>query len=158
LSPDTRERIHKASTAGLAIQRRDSEQGTLAQAFLEAGLVDQLILLTKAAIVQRVPDGLADPTMGGAAYWLAGQVTRDPEIQQAVNGLLDWILYKAPRAPDGTLYHVFDHPQVWSDGFNGAPPFPAATGHYEEAFRQIEGFRKRLWDAQRKLFARSHLA
>jgi unsaturated rhamnogalacturonyl hydrolase len=167
LLPDTRERIHKASTAGLAMQRRDWEQGTLAQAFLEAGLVDQLILLTKAAIVQRVPDGRlavvveggpTDPTMGGAAYWLAGQVTRDPEIQQAVNGLLDWILYKAPRAPDGTLYHVFDHPQVWSDGFNGAPPFPAATGHYEEAFRQIEGFRKRLWDAQRKLFARSHLA
>jgi hypothetical protein len=54
LSPDTRERIHKASTAGLAMQRRDWEQGTLAQAFLEAGLVDQLILLTKAAIVQRV--------------------------------------------------------------------------------------------------------
>jgi len=162
LSADTRERIDKSAAAGLAMERRDWEQGTLAQAFLEAGQVDNVIRLTKAAMVQRVPDGRlavvveggpTDPAMGGAAYWLAGQITRDPEIQQAVNGLLDWILHKAPCAADGTLYHVFDHPQVWSDGFNGAPPFLAATGHYEEAFRQIDGFRKRLWDPQKKLLA-----
>jgi unsaturated rhamnogalacturonyl hydrolase len=162
LSADVRERINKAAAAGLAMERRDWEQGTLAQAFLEAGQVDDLIRLTKAAIVQRVPDGRlavvveggpTDPAMGGAAYWHAAQITRDPEMQQAVKGLLEWILHKAPRAPDGTLYHVFDHPQVWSDGFNGAPPFLAATGHYEEAFRQIEGFRKRLWDPQKKLLA-----
>jgi len=66
--------------------------------------------------------------MGGEAYWRAGQVTGDAEIQEAVRGLLEWILHKAPRAADGTLYHVFKDPQVWSDGFNGAPPFLAATG------------------------------
>jgi rhamnogalacturonyl hydrolase YesR len=162
LSRDLRERINRAAAAGLAMERRDWEQGILAQAFLEAGQVDDLIRLTKAAIVQRVPDGRlavvveggpTDPAMGGGAYWHAAQITRDPEIQLAVDGLLDWILHKAPRAPDGTLYHVFDHPQVWSDGFNGAPPFLAASGHYEEAFRQIAGFRKRLWDSQEKLLA-----
>jgi rhamnogalacturonyl hydrolase YesR len=162
LPADDRDRINKLSAAALAMQRRDWEQGTLAQAFLEAGQVDDLIRLTKAAIVQRIPDGRlavvgeggpTDPAMGGAAYWLAGQITHDPEIQQAVDGLLEWILHKAPRAPDGTLYHVFDHPQVWSDGFNGAPPFLAAAGHCDEALRQIEGFRKRLWDPQKKLLA-----
>jgi unsaturated rhamnogalacturonyl hydrolase len=162
LPPDTRERINKAAAAGLAMERRDWEQGTLAQAFLEAGQIDQVLRLTKAAIVLRAPDGRlavvveggpTDPAMGGAAYWHAAQITHDPEIQQAVDGLLEWILHKAPRAPDGTLYHVFDHLQVWSDGFNGAPPFLAATGHCEEALRQIEGFRKRLWDPQKKLLA-----
>lgn len=161
-STDARERINRAALAGLAMERRDWEQGVLAQAFLEAGEDDSVIRLTKAAIVQRVPDGRlgvvveggpTDPAMGGAAYWYAGQITGDPGIQQAATGLLDWILHKAPRAPDGTLYHVFDHPQVWSDGFNGAPPFLAATGHYDEAVKQIDGFRKRLWDPHKKLLA-----
>ncbi len=161
-STEARERIKRAALAGLAMERRDWEQGVLAQAFLEAGEDDSVIRLTKAAIVQRVPDGRlgvvveggpTDPAMGGAAYWHAGQITGDPGIQQAATGLLDWILHKAPRAPDGTLYHVFDHPQVWSDGFNGAPPFLAATGHYDEALKQIHGFRKRLWDPQEKLLA-----
>ena len=156
------ERIKKAALAGLAMERRDWEQGILAQAFLEAGEDENVIRLTKAAIVQRVPDGRlgvvveggpTDPAMGGAAYWHAGQITGDLEIQQAASGLLDWILHKAPRAADGTLYYVFDHPQVWSDGFNGAPPFLAATAHYDEALRQIDGFRRRLWDPQKKLLA-----
>jgi unsaturated rhamnogalacturonyl hydrolase len=159
---DARARIKKAASAGLAMERRDWEQGILAQAFLEAGDDANVILLTKAAIVQRVPDGRlavvveggpTDPAMGGQAYWRAGQLTDDREIQQAASGLLDWILHKAPRAADGTLYHVFDHPQVWSDGFNGAPPFLAATGHCDEALRQIDGFRKRLWDPNKKLLA-----
>ncbi len=135
---DARARIKKAALAGLAMERRDWEQGILAQAFLEAGENESVILLTKAAIVQLVPDGRlgvvieggpTDPAMGGAAYWYAGKITGDPAIQEAADRLLDWILYKAPRAPDGTLYHVFDHPQVWSDGFNGAPPFLAVISH-----------------------------
>ena len=161
-SSEAHARIKKAAAAGLAMERRDWEQGILAQAFLEAGDDENVILFTKAAIVLRVPDGRlavvveggpTDPAMGGEAYWRAGQLTGDAEIQVAVHGLLDWILHKAPRAADGTLYHVFDHPQVWSDGFNGAPPFLAATGHYDEALRQIDGFRKRLWDPKKKLLA-----
>jgi rhamnogalacturonyl hydrolase YesR len=161
-TPEAHSRIKKAAAAALAMERRDWEQGILAQAFLDAGDDKNVILLTKAAIVQRVPDGrlavvieggTTDPAMGGEAYWRAGQVTGDAEIQEAVRGLLEWILHKAPRAADGTLYHVFKDPQVWSDGFNGAPPFLAATGHYDEAMRQIDGFRKRLWDPKKKLLA-----
>jgi rhamnogalacturonyl hydrolase YesR len=100
-----------------------------------------------------IDGGTTDPAMGGEAYWHAGQVTSDTAIQEAVRGLLEWILHKAPRAADGTLYHVFNGPQVWSDGFNGAPPFLAVMGHYDEALRQIEGFRRRLWDPRKKLLA-----
>jgi len=161
-APESHRRIKKAAAAGLAMERRDWEQGILAQAFLEAGDNENVILLTKAAIVQRVPDGRlavvieggpTDPAMGGEAYWRAGEITNDVEIQEAARGLLEWILHKAPRAADGTLYHVFKEPQVWSDGFNGAPPFLAATGHYDEALRQIDGFRMRLWDPKKKLLA-----
>jgi len=161
-SSEAAARIRRAAGAGLAMERRDWEQGTLAQAFLEAGDDEKVIQLTKAAIVQRETDGRlavvveggpTDPAMGGAAYWRAGQITGDAEIQEAVQGMLEWILKKAPRAADGTLYHVFKDLQVWSDGFHSAPPFLAAMGHYDEALRQIDGYRKRLWDPKKKLLA-----
>lgn len=144
------------------MQRRDWEQGILAQAFLEAGDRQRVILLTKAAIVQRVPDGRlavvvegspTDPAMGGEAYWQAGEMTGDAAIREAARGLLEWILLRAPRASDGTLYHVFKRPEMWSDGLNGAPPFLAATGHTDEALRQIDGYRKRLWNPGKKLLS-----
>jgi rhamnogalacturonyl hydrolase YesR len=91
--------------------------------------------------------------MGGAAYAKAAEWTGDPQLRSAVEGLLDWIRFKAPRSADGVLYHVFGAPEMWSDGFNGAPPFLAAMGHYDEALAQIEGFRKRLWNPEKQLLA-----
>jgi len=154
--------IHNATAAALSMQRRDWEQGILAQAFLETGDHDNMIRLTRSAIIQKMPDGRlavvnsggpTDPAMGGEAYWKAAQLTGDREIQDAVRAMLDFLLQKAPRGADGTLYHVFQASQVWSDGFNGAPPFFAAMGRYDEALAQIEGFRKRLWDPQKKLLS-----
>src|ERR1017187_9876561 len=54
-----------------------------------------------------------------------GEWTGDAEIRQAVDGLLNWIRNGAPRNAEGILYHVFNAPEMWSDGFNGAPPFLA---------------------------------
>jgi rhamnogalacturonyl hydrolase YesR len=154
--------IEKATAAAMAMQRRDWEQGILAQALLEAGDRAKVILLTKAALVQRTPDGRlgvvlsggpTDPAMGGAAYAQAAEWTGDPQMRQGVDGLLEWIRHKAPRSADGVLYHVFGVPEMWSDGFNGAPPFLAAMGFYDEALVQIEGFRQRLWNPQKQLLA-----
>jgi rhamnogalacturonyl hydrolase YesR len=146
----------------MALQRRDWEQGIFAQAMLEAERRDDLIRLTRAAMVQQTPDGRmavvasggpTDPAMGGEAYARAAAWTGDPVMQWAVDAMLDWILHRAPRSQDGTLYHVFGKPEMWSDGLNGAPPFLAAMGHYDEALAQIEGYRKRLWTPEKKLFA-----
>ena len=157
--------VARVRDVALALQRKDWEQGTLAQAFLEMGDWPRLILMAKAAVVLRTPDGReavvgsgspTDPTMGGEAYWKAAQLTKDPILIDAVNGMLDWILKKAPRSADGTLSHVFGRNQAWSDGFNGAAPFLAAMGHYDEAIHQVEGYKRRLWDAKKKLLA--HIA
>ena len=159
---DSQLRIEKATEAALAMQRQDWEQGILAQAFLEAGDKHRVILLTKAAIVLRKPDGRlavvgsggpTDPAMGGAAYAKAAEWTGDPQIEEAVAALLEWIRFKSPRSPDGIVYHVFEGPELWSDGFNNAPPFLASMGYYDEAFKQIEGFRQRLWNPGKKLMA-----
>ena len=154
--------IEKATAAAMAMERRDWEQGILAQAMLEAGRRESVILLTKAAMVQSTRDGRlavvvtggpTDPAMGGAAYAKAAEWTGNPAMKQAVDGLLTWIRVKAPRSADGILYHVFDGPEMWSDGFNGAPPFLAAMGYYDEALKQIEGYKKRLWLPQKQLLA-----
>jgi rhamnogalacturonyl hydrolase YesR len=91
--------------------------------------------------------------MGGAAYAQAAAWTGDKEMRRAVDTLLEWIRHQAPRSADGILYHVFEAPQMWSDGFNGAPPFLAAMGYYDEALKQIAGFKQRLWNPQTRLLA-----
>lgn len=155
-------RIEKATAAAMAMQRRDWEQGILAQALLEAKDRERVILLAKVAIAQRTHDGRlgvvlsggpTDPAMGGVAYAKAAEWTGDPQMRLAVEGLLDWIRNKAPRSPEGVLYHVFGSAEIWSDGFNCAPPFLAAMGFYDEALAQIEGFRKKLWNPEHKLLA-----
>ncbi len=159
---ESRRRIQRAKAAALAMERRDWEQGILAQAMLEVGDREMVILLTKAAIVQRTPDGRlavvvsggpTDPAMGGEAYARAAEWTGDTQIQQPLQGLLEWIRHKAPRSADGVLYHVFGPSEMWSDGFNCAPPFLAAMGLYDEALAQIDGYRKRLWNSEKKLLS-----
>ena len=159
---ESKRRIFRATAAAMSLQRRDWEQGILAQAMLRVGEREKVILLTKAAIVQRTPDGRlgvvisgspTDPAMGGEAYAAAARWSGDARIQDAVNGLLEWIRLKAPRSNGGILYHVFDGPEMWSDGFNCAPPFLAAMGYLDEALVQIEGYRRRLWNPDKKLLA-----
>ena len=155
-------RIAKAIRAAMSMQRRDWEQGILAQAMLQAGEREYAILLTKAAIVQQTPDGRmavvvsggpTDPSMGGVAYNKAAEWTADAQIREAVERLLDWIRTKAPRNAAGILYHVFGAREMWSDGLNCAPPFLAAMGFCDEALKQIDGYRERLWNPEKKLLA-----
>ena len=162
VNTESTRRIEKATTAAMAMQRRDWEQGILAQAMVEAGDRQRAILLTRAAMVQQTPDGRlgvvvsgspTDPSMGGCAYAKAAEWSGDAEMQQAVSGLLNWIRKGAPRNTEGILYHVFRAPEMWSDGFNCAPPFLAAMGFVDEALAQIEGYRQRLWNPEKKLLA-----
>ena len=161
-APESARRIKRATDAAMAMQRRDWEQGILAQAMLETGERERLIQLTKAAIVLQTPDGRmgvvasgspTDPAMGGAAYAKAAEWTGDRAMQKAVDAMLEWILHAAPRNAQGILYHTFHAPEMWSDGLNGAPPFLAAMGFYDEALKQIDGYRERLWNPERKLLA-----
>jgi len=94
LQSESARRIKKATAAALAMQRRDWEQGILAEALVEAGDRRGAILLTRAAIVQRTPDGRlgvvvsggpTDPAMGGCAYARVAEWTGDKQIQQAVD-------------------------------------------------------------------------
>jgi rhamnogalacturonyl hydrolase YesR len=153
--------VAAAAEAALSMLRHSWEHGILAQAFLDLDDRQRLILMAKSAIVEKSADGrlaalgggITDPAMGGTAYWRAAELAGDAAMQQAAQGMLDFVLKKAPRAADGTCYHVANSPEMWSDSFYTTPPFLAATGHYDDAIAQIDGLRKRLWSPAKKLLS-----
>ena len=157
---DVRQRVRNAL---LAMQRYSWEQGVAAQAFLEAGDRDMVVLLAREAVVRQLPDGRAavignltavtDPAAVGEALLAAASATGDPSFRRAAEQLLQWLLHRAPRTKDGVLYHLHDRPQVWVDSFYMAPPFLSAAGAHEEAVRQIAGMRRLLLDPSAKLFS-----
>jgi len=151
--------IQRVKNATLAMQRKDWEQGSVAQAFLESGDTTAAIQMARAALIYAEPNGrlallgnsgLIDCAMLGEALYVASKKTNDSVLATANERLKEYILKRAARAPDGTLYHA--ERQMWVDSYNCAIPYLAAMGIYDEALAQEKGLRKRLWDDDRKLY------
>jgi len=157
------EKIEKVKRAMLSMQRYAWEQGVAVQAMLESGEAEWTILMAKDAVLRQLEDGrlavvssnqgVTDPAANGEAVFFAAKATGDPTLQKGAENMLDYLLTKAPRTKDGTLYHIAHKPQVWIDSMYMAPPFIAVAGHPDEAVKQIEGFRKLLWNPESKLFS-----
>jgi len=169
------ELVEKARTAMLAMQRRAWEQGVAAQALLEQGDRDLVVLLARDAIVNQAKDGrlglngdrgpVCDPASNGEPVLFAHQATGDPAFRKAADRMLEFMLYKAPRTREGLIYHNHVENQIWVDAIYMAPPFLAVAGHAEEAVKQVAGYRRTLrspdtgllshiWDEDRKEFQR----
>jgi unsaturated rhamnogalacturonyl hydrolase len=157
------EMIEKVKRALLAMQRHSWEQGVAAQAFLENGDTDQVVLMAKEAVLRQLNDGrlgmigdhhaVTDPAANGEAVLFAAQVTDDDRLQAAAARMLDYLVRQAPKTENGTLYHITTKPQVWIDSMYMAPPFLAVAGQPQEAVKQIEGFRAYLWRPDKRLYA-----
>jgi unsaturated rhamnogalacturonyl hydrolase len=157
------ETIEKVKTAMLSMQRQAWEQGVAAQALLEMGERELVILMAKEAVLRQWGDGrlaqicdnhgVTDPGANGEAVLYSAKITGDSALEAAADKMLDYLLHKAPKTKDGTLYHIDNKLQVWIDSMYMAPPFLAVAGHSEEAVKQIEGFRKLLWNKEKKLFS-----
>lgn len=151
--------IQKVKIATLSMQRKDWEQGVVAQAFLESGDTSVAVQMAKAAIIYEQPDGrlavlgqsgLIDCAMLGEAIYVSAQTTNDPELLKAENNLSEYILKNASRGNDGTFHHAGK--QMWVDSYNCAIPYLAKKGLCIEAFIQYMGLYSRLWDSNRKMF------
>lgn len=153
----------KVRLALLAAQRHSWEQGVAAQAFLECGETQLVVLMAREAVLRQQEDGrlavvganhaVTDPAANGEPLLYAARVTRDPALQQAAERMRDYLLHDAPRSEQGTLYHLTTRPQVWVDSMYMAPPFLAAADQFQEAVQQIKGMRALLWQPQKALFA-----
>jgi unsaturated rhamnogalacturonyl hydrolase len=151
--------VKKVREAGLSIQRKSWEQGTLALAFLEAGDDAAVVRIARASLIYQSKDGVAaaldgapvDPLMAGEAVLKAAALTGDPALRAAADRMVAFALKGAPRAADGTVFHAGQ--TFWSDSYNTTPPLLAAAGEWDEALRQIDGHRKRLWNPKARLIA-----
>jgi rhamnogalacturonyl hydrolase YesR len=175
---DRSTRIQKVKTAMLAMQRRAWEQGVAAQALLELGEYDLVVLFAKDAVVNQLKDGrlglnegrapVTDPAANGEPLLFAAQRTGDPKLKQAVGKMLEFLLFKAPKTRDGILFHNQIENMVWVDSFYMAPPFLAVAGQPQEAMKQVLGFHRfllepeknlyyHIWDEDRQVFERKLL-
>jgi rhamnogalacturonyl hydrolase YesR len=155
--------IKKVKKAMLSIQGMAWEQGTAAQALLEMGDSELVILFAKEAVLRSGKDGrlalvdssnaVTDPASNGEAILFAYMQTGEEFLKQASDAMLAYLLTRAPKTSDGILFHINNQPQVWIDAMYMAPPFLAVAGAFDEAVKQINGFRKYLWNDDKKMFS-----
>ncbi len=146
-----------------AMQRAPWEQGTAMHALIEAGENAEVILMAKEAILRQGEDGRlamlggsdtsTDPAVNGRGVLFAWNETGDPVFKKAADKQYAYLKQIAPKNRKGILYHFINSKQIWSDSMFMAPPFIMLMGDYEEAFRQIEGYRDLLWDDKQQLFS-----
>ncbi|GGK84297.1 glycoside hydrolase family 88 protein [Mangrovihabitans endophyticus] len=132
-------------TALLAMQRQSWEQGVAAQAALDGGRADLARLLAESAVARQAPDGRLggadDNAVNGAA---CAEAARAGGFTEAADRQIDWLVHRAPRAADGTLFHVLGGREVWADTVYMVVPPLAAAGHLDLAVAQAHGHRRRL--------------
>jgi len=153
----------KAKNAMLAMQRAAWEQGVAIQVMIECADYDMLRLLVHEALVRQTPDGrtcmlgsdhaVTDPVAAGYGILKCHELFGDGKYKQAADRLYDYCKNIAPRNAAGTVYHINDHREIWSDAIYMLPPFLAAYGDYDECLKQIRGYRTCLWNADKKLYA-----
>jgi len=155
--------IEKVKMAMLCMQRASWEQGVAMQAMMELGEKDVVVLMAREAVLRRNKDGrvamlgseiaVTDPGSNGAGILYAYKVTGDKKLKEAVDALYRYLKKRAPRTSDGVIYHVTYGPEIWSDSMFMAPPFLALMGDYDEALKQVDGYRTYLWNKDKKLFS-----
>ncbi|MDT4987812.1 MAG: unsaturated rhamnogalacturonyl hydrolase [Micromonosporaceae bacterium] len=147
----------------LTMQRQSWEQGVAAHAAADLGHDDVAVLLADAAVARQAPDGrlgVVENERGavngaacGEAVLLAARVTGQARWSQAAQRQVDWLVRRAPRAGDGTLFHLLGSREVWADTVYMVVAFLAVTGHTELALAQVDGHRRRLYDEVSGLYA-----
>ena len=156
------ERTPLVRRALLAMQRHSWEQGVAMQAMLETGDAATLALMAHEAVTRQDErgraavlgfEGATDPCCVGEGLLHSARATGSARLWRGFRRLMDWAQTGAPRAEDGTLYHLMDRPQMWVDSLYMLPPFLAAAGEYAAAVAQIDGLLRRLKDPGSGLLA-----
>lgn len=158
-----KDRIERVKIATLGMQRYDWEQGVVAQAFLEMGKLDLAISLARGAILRQEKGRFSvlkgngpinDCASIGEVVLFAGQHTGDPIFKKGADEMLEVIKTTNHKTTDGIIYHTQEPSKgIWSDATYMLPPFLAATGNFKEALKQIEGYRKYLYNENDKLYS-----
>lgn len=147
----------------LAMQRKSWEQGVAGQAFLDLGLEDLAEVVARDAVLHATPEGRLAEVEGHPSAVNAGAVgevvhqvaarSSDPDLARAFERLVRWIAVDAPRADDGTVFHLVGERTVWVDTVYMTVPLLVLAGRVDEAERQLAGHALRLRDPGTGLYA-----
>jgi rhamnogalacturonyl hydrolase YesR len=147
----------------VGMQRYDWEQGVVAQAFLEMGELDLAVSFARGAILRQekgrfsILKGngpITDCASIGEVVLFAGRYTGDPIFQTGADEMLKVIKTTNHKNSEGIIYHTQEpNKEFWSDATYMLPPFLAAAGDFQEALKQIEGYRKYLYNETDKLYS-----
>jgi unsaturated rhamnogalacturonyl hydrolase len=154
--------IEKAMFAMLSMQRQAWEQGTASQALIAIGRKDLAILFAKDALVHQTKEGrlgilgsdrgATDPASNGEAVMLAFRETGDERFKKAADLQYNYLKNIAPKTEDGIIYHTDNAKQLLIDSSFMAPPFLALMGDYDESVKQYEGYRRYMFNKEKKLY------
>jgi rhamnogalacturonyl hydrolase YesR len=157
------DRISRVLTATIGMQRFNWEQGTVAQALLEMGEYDLTVSFARAAIMRQTEGRFSviagnrpinDCASVGEAVLFAGERTGDPLFKRGADEMLNVIKNTKHKNEEGIIYHTQEPAKfIMSDAFYMLPPFLAAAGEYDEALKQIEGYRKYLYHKHDQLYS-----
>ena len=157
------DRIERVKTAALGMQRYDWEQGTIGQALMETGENDLAISFARGAILRQekgrfsVLKGngpITDCSSIGEVVLFASRVTGDPMFKRSADEMLEVFRKSDHKTPEGILFHT-QEPARWimSDANYMLPPFLAACGEYAEAIKQIDGWRRYIYNDEKRLYS-----
>jgi unsaturated rhamnogalacturonyl hydrolase len=162
-SSSLKDKIERVLVATIGMQRYNWEQGTVAQALLEMGEYDLVVSFARAAILRQVEGRFSviggnrpinDCSSIGEAVLFAGKLTGDPVFVKGANEMLEVIKNTGHKNNEGIIYHTQEPTKFFmSDSFYMLPPFLAAAGEYDEALKQIEGYRKYLYNEREQLYS-----
>ena len=139
----------------LGMQRQSWEQGVASHALLDLGLQEDALLLAHDAVVRQTAAGklgelddvgIVNSGACGEAVRLAARVRPGRGYDVALGRQLDWLLRDAPRAEDGTLFHIEGTREMWVDSVYMVVPLLYLAGEAEAARAQLDGHRRRLLD------------
>lgn len=157
--------INKVKHVLLSMQRASWEQGVSMQSLWEYGDIETSYLMAKEAVSRQtfdgrlsvvcIDNGITDPAASGEVVFRMGEITGEYIFIDAWKKMLNYLLNKSPKNKDGILYHFFNSTDIIIDSMYMLPPFLCSVGYYTEAIKQIEGYRKLLWNKEKKLFSHS---
>ena len=156
MKKETEERIRLAAGALLSMQRHSWEQGTAMQAFYECGQMETVVQMAHEAVYRCEPDGrtavidhdhaITDPCSVGEALLAAIRLTQDPLLIAGEKALRNWAMNLAPKNAEGIRYHILGGTEFWVDSMYMLPPYLAAAGECEEAWKLYLGYWEALYD------------
>ncbi len=146
----------------LGMARQCWEQGLAAQAMLETGDEEMLVLMAHDCVVRQNPDGrlcdvestpaLVDPAVCVEPVLAAGRITADPRYERAARRNVEFLLNKAPRTADGARFHLIGDKEVWADSLGMGPHVLMLSGYIDEGLQFYRAVKRRLHDPATGLF------